>query len=344
MLGSDPPPPPARQVGQPQPKPPSRHGNQGGGGGGWANVLPCHPPPRKAIFFPPIHVLPPPRRPSGPAVPIVRLGGEHCRRRRGIYAEGQKHKYRAQRGWLRMALPPLPPPSPRPPLPPPPQFTPSKQLDFLSALIFCDGCGGCNTTEWVAPDLRDALERHEGAMIVDDYRPELVVSGYGPIRSLGLGVAAQIDLAEVLNNLAASLSRSLDDVNRKPNTTEVRLRWSTPYQPPDTPPPPSRGMYGKRGGGRLAGPPPPPLLLWSLPDPGAKGAGNFSERKSSCAKRTDESFASNSGRGGGGGRGGSPPPPPTAYGCSNPPPPPTPRALPGVIVFLMNARAKGGGL
>ena len=47
------PPPPARQVGQRQPKPPSRHGDQGGGGGDWANGLPCHPPPRKAIFFPP---------------------------------------------------------------------------------------------------------------------------------------------------------------------------------------------------------------------------------------------------------------------------------------------------
>ena len=52
--GRTPPPPPARQVGQPQPKPPSRHGDQGGGGGGgWANGLPCHPPPRKAIFFAP---------------------------------------------------------------------------------------------------------------------------------------------------------------------------------------------------------------------------------------------------------------------------------------------------
>ena len=47
------PPPQARQVGQPQPKPLSRHGDQGGGGGGWANGSPCHPPPRKAIFFPP---------------------------------------------------------------------------------------------------------------------------------------------------------------------------------------------------------------------------------------------------------------------------------------------------
>ena len=51
-----PPPPPARQVGQRQPKPPSRHGDQGGGGGGWANGFPCHPPPRKAIFFPPYAV------------------------------------------------------------------------------------------------------------------------------------------------------------------------------------------------------------------------------------------------------------------------------------------------
>ena len=47
-----PPPPPARQVGRPEP-PPSRHGGQGGGGGGWGNGLPCHPPPRRAIFFPP---------------------------------------------------------------------------------------------------------------------------------------------------------------------------------------------------------------------------------------------------------------------------------------------------
>ena len=51
------PPPQARQVGQPQPKPPSRHGDQGGGGGGWANGLPCHPSPRKAIFFPPCSSL-----------------------------------------------------------------------------------------------------------------------------------------------------------------------------------------------------------------------------------------------------------------------------------------------
>ena len=52
-VGVGTPPPPARQVGQRQPKPPSRHGDQGGGGGGWANGLPCHPPPHKAIFFPP---------------------------------------------------------------------------------------------------------------------------------------------------------------------------------------------------------------------------------------------------------------------------------------------------
>ena len=45
--------PPAQQVGQPQPEPPSRHGDQGGGGGRWANELPCHHSPRKAIFFPP---------------------------------------------------------------------------------------------------------------------------------------------------------------------------------------------------------------------------------------------------------------------------------------------------
>ena len=68
----------------------------------------------------------------------------------------------------------------------------------------------------------------------------------------------------------------------------------------------------RRGGEGLAVPPPlllwppplflcpPPLLLWSPPDPGAKGAGKFYFKdKSSCAKGTEEIFASNSGSGGG---------------------------------------------
>ena len=47
------PPPPGTAGRAAQPQPPSRHGDQGGGGGGWANGLPCHPPPREAIFLSP---------------------------------------------------------------------------------------------------------------------------------------------------------------------------------------------------------------------------------------------------------------------------------------------------
>ena len=69
------------------------------------------------------------------------------------------------------------------------RLSPRGSLQWLSELIFCNGC---NATAWVAEDMRKALEGEEGAMIVDDYRPAKVVSGYGPIAALDVGVAVQV--------------------------------------------------------------------------------------------------------------------------------------------------------
>ena len=74
---------------------------------------------------------------------------------------------------------------------------------------------------WVAEDMQLALKNQsEGVMVVNDYRPALVLSGYGPIPALGVGVAVQIDLVEVQMNLARDLAASLDSVNGKINRTE----------------------------------------------------------------------------------------------------------------------------
>eukprot|EP00670_Eutreptiella_braarudii_P025018 CAMPEP_0174379242 /NCGR_PEP_ID=MMETSP0811_2-20130205/122584_1 /TAXON_ID=73025 ORGANISM="Eutreptiella gymnastica-like, Strain CCMP1594" /NCGR_SAMPLE_ID=MMETSP0811_2 /ASSEMBLY_ACC=CAM_ASM_000667 /LENGTH=1177 /DNA_ID=CAMNT_0015531721 /DNA_START=78 /DNA_END=3611 /DNA_ORIENTATION=- len=95
---------------------------------------------------------------------------------------------------------------------------PQQELVWLSDLIFCEGC---NVSAWVAEDMQLALKNQsEGVMVVNDYRPALVLSGYGPIPALGVGVAVQIDLVEVQMNLARDLAASLDSVNGKINRTE----------------------------------------------------------------------------------------------------------------------------
>ena len=100
------------------------------------------------------------------------------------------------------------------------RLTPHGSLQWLSDLVFCNGC---NVSAWEAPDIRRALAGESGSMVTDDYRPAKVVSGYGPLSSLNLAVAIQIDLGEIQDSIGVSLARSLDGVNQKINTTEEMM-------------------------------------------------------------------------------------------------------------------------
>ena len=84
--------------------------------------------------------------------------------------------------------------------------------------------------------------------------------------------------------------------------------------------PPPRDVLEERcgevgGGGRFGRTPLPPMVP---PTPAPKAPENVFTLKSSCAKGTEENFASNSGRGGGGGvQKGADPPPPLVVSRSN---------------------------